>query len=209
MDPEPPVYVRSADDLFCNLDPAAIEDFAEFPPPPDPSPQQDPTSNFNDVTNGYNNPRPADVDDPNVIPPAQVEQISNELTAHLQRQGGAGEAAPRFQSPEEDEGDGKRKISMVPGPSAEDVASGKAKAKSPADWAHEKTVVQPWEREDAQDEFFKHLRRQKSEERKEEEAKTAGVGKAEQAGSEKREGTKDSDESMGHREGGARRDPGW
>ncbi len=71
--------------------------------------------------------------DPNVIPPAQVEQISNELTAHLQRQGGAGEAAPRFQSPEEDEGDGKKKSPMVPGPSAEDVASGKAKAKSPAD----------------------------------------------------------------------------
>ncbi len=152
--------------------------------------------------------------DPNVIPPAQVEQISNELTAHLQRQGGAGEAAPRFQSPEEDEGDGKKKSPMVPGPSAEDVASGKAKAKSPADWAHEKTVVQPGDREDAQDEFFKHLRRQKSEERREEEgvqaeAKKDGDGKVDEGGSEKHEGTKDSDDSMGHEEGGPRRDPGW
>lgn len=215
MEPEPTVYVRSADDLFCNLDPAAIEDFAELPPPLDPSPQPDPPSDFNDVTNRNRNLKPAEVYDPNVITPAQVEQTSNELNAHLQRQGGAGEAAPKSSSWEE-EGDGKTKSPMLPGPDAEDVASGKAKAKSPADWAHEKTVVQPWEKEDAQDEFFKHLRRQKLEERKMEEgvealaevnAKEDGVGKAAE-GSENYAGTKDSDDSMGHEERGARRDPG-
>lgn len=214
MEPEPTVYVRSAGDLFCNLDPAGIEDFAEPPPPLDPSPQQDPPSNFNDVTNQYSNPRPADLYDPNVIPLTQFEQANNELNAHLQRQGGAGEAAPKSER-EEEERDGKKKSPMLPGPDAEDVASGKAKAKSPADWAHEKTVVQPWEKEDAQDDFFKHLRRQKLEERKIEEgveaevkAKEDGVGKVEE-GSEKHAVTKDSDESMGHEERGARRDPGW
>lgn len=206
MDPEPPVYARSADDLFCNLDPAAAEAFAELPSPPETAPQQDLTGNFNDVTNGYNNPKPADVDNPNVIPSAQLEHSNNELNAHLQRQGGA-------QSPSEVERDEKKKSPRVPGPAAEDVAKGGAEAKSPADMAHERTVVQPGDRVDAQDEFFKHLRRQKSEERKQEEEgvepKKDGAGKVEEKngeGSKKHEG---DDESTSQGKGGARRDPGW
>lgn len=198
MNPEPTIYTRSADDLFCNLDPAAIEDFADLPSPPDPSPQQDPATNSND----NNPPTPAEVYDPNVIPPAQVAQTNNELTAHLQRQGGAPQS-----SPSSDDEDINKKTSTLPDPSAEDIASGNAKAVSPAEEAHEKTVVQPSEREDAQEEFFKHLRRQKIEEREAELAREEGGKVAE--GSLKLEGMKDGDESVGKGEGGTRRDPGW